>query len=121
MKGRPPGIIIVALYAIVAGIGEIVVGVTGNFLGILSKNMQPAFSVAVVGAFYCLGGISLLLTRQQWGAALSIAFIGAEILGRVYLLTAGIAPASGADLVKIFIGGAIAFALMLYIWWRCFV
>jgi hypothetical protein len=121
MKGRPPGIIIVALYAIVTGVGEIVVGVTGNFLGILSNNMKPSFSVAVVGAFYCLGGVASRITRQKWGAALSIAFIGAEILGRVYLVTAGIAPASGADLVKIFVGGAIACALMLYIWRRSFV
>jgi hypothetical protein len=121
MKRRPLGIIIVALFAIIAGIGEIMVGVTGNFLGILSNGMEPAFSTAVIGAFYSLGGWSLLITRKKWGAAVSIVFIGAEILGRVYLVTTGIAPSSGADLVKIVIGGAIAFAVMLYIYWRSFV
>jgi hypothetical protein len=121
MKRRPLGIIIVAFFAIIAGFGEIVVGVTGNYLGILSERMQPAFSTAVIGAFYSLGGLSLLITRKKWGAALSIAFIGAEILGRVYLVMAGIAPSSGTDLVKIVIGGAIAFALMAYIGWRSFI
>jgi len=120
MKRRPVGIIIVAIFAIIAGVGEMVVGVTGNFLGILSKSMEPAFSTTVIGAFYCLGGLSLLITRKKWGAALSIAFIGAEILGRVYLVTAGTAPSSGTDLVKIFVGGAIAFAIMLYIGWQSF-
>ncbi len=110
----------VAIFALIAGAGEIIVGVTGNFLGILSRSMAPAFSTAVIGAFYCLGGLSLLTTRKKWGAALSIAFIGAEILGRVYLVTAGIAPSSGTDLVKIFVGGAIALAIMLYIGWQSF-
>jgi len=120
-EGRPLGIIIVALFAIIAGVGEITVGVTGNFLGILSRSMEPAFSTAVIGAFYCLGGLSLLITRKKWGAALSVAFIGAEILGRVYLVMAGAAPSNSADLIKIFIGGAIAFAIMVYIGWRSFV
>ena len=120
MNKRPVGIIVVAIFAIIAGAGEIIVGATGNFLGILSRSMEPAFSTAVIGAFYCLGGLSLLITRKKWGAALSIAFIGAEILGRVYLVTAGIAPSSGTDLVKIFIGGAIALAIMIYIGWHSF-
>jgi hypothetical protein len=53
-------------------------------------------------------------------AALAIVFIGAEVLGSVYLVMAGIAPSSGFDLVKIIIGGAIAIALMLYIGRRSF-
>ena len=53
---------------------------------------------------------------KKWGAALGILFIGAEILGRVYLVTTGIAPSNGPDAIKIVIGGAIALALILYIW-----
>ena len=121
MKRRPTGIIIVAVFAIIAGVAEIIVGVTGNFSGILSKNIEPAFSTAVIGAFYSLGGLFLLITRKKWGAALSIAFIGAEIFGRVYLVMVGIAPSSGIDLVKIVIGGALALALILYIGLRTFV
>jgi hypothetical protein len=106
---------IVAVFAIIAGLGEIVVGFTGNYLGILSKNITPSFSTVVIGAFYSLGGLCLL-TMKKWGAALGILFIGAEILGRIYLVMAGIAPSTGTDAIKIVIGGAIALALILYIW-----
>jgi hypothetical protein len=36
-QGRGWGIVAVGVFAIVAGLGEIIVGVTGNYLGILSK------------------------------------------------------------------------------------
>jgi hypothetical protein len=117
------GITMVAVYAIVARIGEIVVGLTGNYLGILSRNIKPAFSTVVIGSFYSLGGLSLLITRKKWGAVLSIMFIGAEVFGRIYLVATGIAPSHGNDAVKIVIGGAIALGLVLYIGlkWKCFV
>jgi hypothetical protein len=56
------------------------------------------------------------------GAALGILFIGGEILGRVYLVLTGTAPSQGADALKILIGGAIALAIILYIWsqWKTF-
>jgi hypothetical protein len=52
---------------------------------------------------------------RKWGAVLGILFISAEILGRVYLVMAGIAPSSGGDALKVVIGGAIALAVILYI------
>jgi hypothetical protein len=113
-RTRHLGISIVAVFAIIAGLGEIVVGFTGNYLGILSKNITSSFSTVVIGAFYSLGGFCLL-TMKKWGAALGILFIGAEILGRLYLMMAGIAPSTGTDAIKIVIGGAIALALILYI------
>ena len=121
-KGRSKGIIAVAVFAIVAGLGEIVVGVRGNYLGILSTAIAPSATTAVVGAFYSLGGVSLLVTRRRWGAVLGITFIGLEILGRIYLVAAGIAPSHGSDAVKIAIGAAIALALMLYVLskWKSF-
>ena len=117
---RPTGVIIAAIVAITFGFGEIVVGVTGNYLGILVKPMAPSFAAAVTGAFYCLGGLSLLITRMTWGVILSLIFIGAEILGRIYLVTTGSAPSTGVDFLKIIIGGVIALALMVYIAWRSF-
>ena len=114
-RTRPRGMTIVAVAAIIMGFGEIVVGVTGNYLGILSTSIKPALSTAMIGAFYSLGGLSLLITRKKWGAALSISFICAEILGRVYLVWIGIAPSHGSDVVKIVIGGAIALSLVVYI------
>jgi hypothetical protein len=122
-QNRPIGITIVAVFAIIAGLGEIMVGFTGNYLGILSTSMAPAFSTGIVGAFYSLGGVSLLITRKKWGAVLSIIFIGTEILGRVYLVMTGIAPSSGTDAAKIVVGGTIALALIFYIGskWKSFI
>ena len=111
---RHLGVTAVAIFAIIAGLGEIVVGFTGNYLGILSKNIKPTFSEVLIGALYSLGGLSLL-TMKKWGAALAIFFIGAEIAGRVYLVVSGIAPSTGPDAVKILIGGAIALGLILYV------
>jgi hypothetical protein len=122
-QNRPTGITIVAVFAIISGLGEIVVGFTGNYLGILSKSIAPAVSAVIIGAFYSIGGLSLLVTRKKWGAVLSIIFIGAEILGRVFLVMTGIAPSNGTDAVKITVGGAIALALVLYIGlkWKSFI
>ncbi len=113
---RPPvGIIIVGVFAVIAGLGEIVVGFAGNYLGILAHSIAPSFSAGLTGLFYSLGGLSVLVTRKKWGAAFGMLFIGAEILGRVYLVATGIAPASGPDAVKILIGGLIALAIIVYI------
>lgn len=110
----PPGLTIVAIFAIIAGLGEVVVGLTGNYLGILSKSITPSLVTAIVGSFYSLGGIALL-TRKKWGAVLGIGFISAEILGRAYLIAVGIAPSHGIDALKILIGAIIASAVIIYI------
>ena len=108
------GIIAVGIFAVVAGAGEIVVGFTGNYLSILTHRMPPSLATALVGAFYCLGGLSIL-TLRKWGAALGAAFICAEIGGRAYLVATGIAPATGSDAIKIVVGGLIALAVIAYV------
>lgn len=119
---RSPGIIVVGIFAFIAGLGEVVVGFTGNYLGILGHSMAPSFSTGVVGALYSLGGFFLLITRKKWGAFLGMSFIGAEILGRVYLVATGIAPGTGSDAIKILMGGLIALGLIIYILckWKSF-
>jgi hypothetical protein len=111
---RHVGITLVAVFAIIAGIGEIVVGFKGNYLGILSKGIKPTASTAIIGAFYSLGGLSFL-TIKKWETVLGILFISGEILGRVYLVMSGIAPSKGGDALKILVGGAIALAVILYV------
>src|SRR4029434_3975839 len=107
-------ITVVAIFAVIAGLGEVVVGFTGNTLGILSKDVKPNAATAIVGAFYSLGGLSLL-TMKKWGAVLGILFISAEILGRVYLVSVGIAPYRGEDMVNILVGGTLAVGIVLYV------
>jgi hypothetical protein len=113
-RPRHLGITLVSIFAIVSGINEIVVGITGNFLGILSKDLPPSFATALVGAFYSLAGLSLQ-TMKKWGAVLGIVFLSAEILGRIYLVVARVAPSKGGDAVKILVGGLIALALIVYV------
>jgi len=120
-NGRGWGMVAAGVFAIVAGVAEIIVGGTGNFLGILSKPLEPSAMTVLVGACYCLGG-AFILTPKKWGAALGMAFIAAEILGRIYLVATGVAPSSGPDAIKIGVGAAIALALIGYVasQWRQF-
>lgn len=117
---RPKDVIVVAVLLIVFGLGEIWVGMFGNFLGILSQSIPPSAATAIVGAFYSLGGVALLVTRRQWGTILSLIFIGAEVLGRAYLVATGVAPSHGADFYKIVVGAIIAIGFMSYIALRSF-
>ena len=50
-RTRNLGITLVAIFAVIADLGEVVVGFTGNTLGILSKDLKPNASTAIVGAF----------------------------------------------------------------------
>ena len=113
-RARHVGIIVVAVFAIISGLTEVVVGLTGHTFGILSKDLKPNAATAIVGAFYCLGGLSLL-TMKKRGEVLGILFISAEILGRVYLVSVGIAPSNGEGMVKIVVGGGIALGVVLYV------
>jgi hypothetical protein len=113
-RPRHLGIALISIFAILCGINEVVVGLTGNFLGILAKNLAPSVATVVVGVFYSLAGVSLL-TMKKWGAVLGIVFLSAEILGRLYLVVDGIAPSQGRDAFKILTGGLIALALVVYV------
>ena len=59
---RDFGVLIVGALAAVAGIGEVVVGITGNYLGILFRLIAPP----IVRVFYSLGGL-FILTQRKWG------------------------------------------------------
>jgi hypothetical protein len=113
-KPRRLGIIVISIFAILSGINEVVVGLTGNFLGILSEPIPPSFATVIVRAFYSLAGL-FLLTMKKWGAVLGILFLSAEVLGRIYLVLRGIAPSKGGDALKILVGGLIALALVVYV------
>jgi len=111
---RRTGINIAAVYCIFAGLSEVWVGITGNWLGLLSKPLKPSFRTAVVGACYVAAGMSLLL-RNRTGRLLGIAFVLLELLGRVHLVRTGIYPSRGPDFVKSVIGGAIAVLTVVYL------
>jgi len=60
----PIGIIVVGIFAFIAGLGEVVVGFTGNYLGILAHDIDPSFATGLTGVFYSLGGL-LILSRRK--------------------------------------------------------
>jgi heme/copper-type cytochrome/quinol oxidase subunit 1 len=79
-SGFRVGIALVGAFATVAGIGEIIVGLTGNYSGILAHCIPPATWTIIIGAFYSLGGLSIL-TMRKLGAALGILFSPAKSWG----------------------------------------
>jgi hypothetical protein len=113
-RARHLGITIVAIFAIIAGIREMIVGFTGDPLGILSTPLPPSISTVTLGSLYILGGLSFL-TMRKWGAALGMIFVAAETLGRVHLVAIGIVPASRDDAIEMIIGGVIALAVIVYV------
>jgi hypothetical protein len=113
-KPRRTGIAIVGGYCIFAGLSEIWVGITGNWMGLLSRPLKPSSRTALVGTFYVAAGISLL-SKRRTGTLLGIVFVLLEILGRVHLVRTGMYPSRGGDLVKIVVGGAIAILIVVYL------
>jgi hypothetical protein len=120
-KLRRTGVRIAAAYCIFAGLSEVWVGITGNWMGLLSTPLKPSFWTALVGAFYVAAGISLSL-KNRTGALLGIVFILLEVLGRVYLVRTGNYPSRGPDFVKSVVGGVIALLVVVYLvsQWRKF-
>jgi hypothetical protein len=52
---------------------------------------------------------------RGWGAGLGITFLRAELLGRIYLVWAGLYTLSGIDESSLFTGSIIAVLFILYI------
>jgi|SRR5215469_14041925 len=118
-RGRGWGIVAAGVFASVAGLGEIIVGVTGNYLGILSKSLEPSTVTALVGACYSLGG-AFILTSTKWGAAPRH---GSDYRRDPWTdLSCRDGPSTGPDAIKIAVGTAIALALIGYVasQWRRF-
>ena len=68
--------------------------------------------IAILVIFAIIAGLVGLKGSYLFG----LAFVGVEILGRIYLVMAGIALSRGEDAVKFVIGGVTAIAIMLYAW-----
>ncbi|MCV6972040.1 hypothetical protein [Mycobacterium bohemicum] len=100
---------------------EIWVGITGNWLGLLSKPLKPSFRTVLVGACYVAAGISVL-SKRKTGLLLGIVFTLLEVVGRVHLVRIGTFPSTGPDVIKSVVGGGIALGIAAYLGteWRKF-
>ncbi len=113
----PPGITIIALLMVVFGFAEIATGLTHNFLSIISTSDAKiaSYAGAAIGAFYAVAGM-LVLTRKKWAAALAIALLVADVLGRIALVATGLFPIGlPIQITSISIGTVIAIAFAIYI------
>ena len=118
-RDRPLGIIIVAVFTILAGGAEVVTGFTRNFFGITTSSIAIfTYSSAVIGVFYVAAGF-LILTMRKWAAALAILLLGADIVGRIVLVLTGLYPtASLKNTLSIIAGTIIVVIVALYIGWK---
>jgi hypothetical protein len=122
-QGRPLDIIVVASLTILFGLAEVVTGFTHNFFGITTSQATIfTFSSAAIGVFYALSGL-LMLTMQRWAATLAIVLLGADIVGRITLVIAGLYPTDSLKNTLSIIAGTIIVAIIaLYIGlrWKAF-
>ena len=68
--------------------------------------------IAILVIFAIVAGLVSLKSSYLF----ALVFVGVEILGRIYLVMAGIALSKGGDAVKFAMGGVTAIAIMLYAW-----
>jgi hypothetical protein len=108
---------------ILFGAAEVVTSFTGNFLGVITTTTSITSTLvgALAGSLYVVGGL-FTLTMKRWGAALGIACIGGEILGRLYLVESGLFPLNATNAGSIVAGTVIALVFGAYIAlrWRSF-
>jgi hypothetical protein len=118
-QGRPLGIVIAAVFTILAGLAEVVTGFTHNFFGITTSSITLfTYSSAVIGVCYVAAGL-LILTMKKWAAALAMALLGADIVGRVVLVLTGLYPTDSLKNTLSIIAGTIIVAIVaLYIGWK---
>jgi len=98
------------------GLAEVSTGFSGNFLNVISTTTTTEYTVVsvAIGAFYCFAGL-LVLTMKRRAAALAIVLLGADVLGRVGMVAAGLYPLNGVDAASIVAGTAIAAIFAVYI------
>jgi len=116
---RPRGITVVALLMILFGLAEVVTGFTHHFFDIYTQETTIfTYSGAAIGAFYVAAGI-LILTMRKWAAALAIALLAADVVGRIALVATGLYPTDSFEQTfAIITGTAIAAIFAIYIGWK---
>ena len=118
-QSHPRGIVIVAVFTMLAGGAEVLTGFTHNFFGITTSSITLfTYSSAVIGVCYVVAGL-LMLTMRRWAAALAMVLLGADIVGRVVLVLTGLYPTDSLKNILSIIAGTIIVAIVaLYIGWK---
>jgi hypothetical protein len=122
-KSRPRGITVVALLMIIFGLAEVVTGFTHRFFGISTSTATIfTYAAAAIGGFYVASGL-LILTMKKWAAFLAIAFLVADVAGRIALADARLYPLSSFEQIFALVAGtviAIVFAIYIAAKWKLY-
>jgi hypothetical protein len=115
-ENRPLGIIIVAVLMILFGLAEVVTGFRHEFFGLTTAQVKISTYVGVsIGLFYFIGGL-LILTRKKWAAVIAIILLCADVIGRIYMIVAGLYPLNSfRQTFSIIVGTLIAAFFAVYI------
>jgi len=116
---RPWDLIFVAGFTILAGLAEIVTGVTHTFFGITTSRVA-LFTVAAtgIGLSYLASGI-LMLAMKKRPATVALVLLSIDIVGRILLAVTGLYPADTAkNTVSLIAGTLIVASVALYVGWK---
>jgi hypothetical protein len=116
---RPWHLIFIAGFTILAGLAEVVAGLSHKFFGITTSNV-PLFTVAGVGIglSYLASGV-LVLTMKKWAASISLVLLSIDIAGRILLAVTGLYPTDTARNTFSLIAGTMIVAFVAaYIGWK---
>ena len=116
---RPWHLVVVAGFAILAGLAEVVTGFTHTFFGITTSTVA-LFTVAAagIGLSYLVSGI-LMLTMKKWAATVALVLLSIDIAGRILLAASGLYPTDTAKNTFWLVGGTLIVALVaFYVAWK---
>jgi hypothetical protein len=122
-RNRPLGITVVGVLMIVFGATEVLTGFTHDFFGVLvTQSTTATYAGAAIGALYVLAGV-LVFSMKRWAAIAAIVALVADVLGRVWMVAAGLFPLTTVRQTFSIVAGtviAIAFAIYIAIRWKAF-
>jgi hypothetical protein len=116
---RPFGILVAAVFTVIAGLAEVVTGFTHTFFGITTSSITVfTYSATVIGLCYLAAGL-LILTMRRRAAALALVLLGVDIVGRLVLVVTDLYPTDSLKNTLSVIAGTVLVALVaLYIGWK---
>lgn len=116
---RPWHLISIAGFTILAGLAEVVTGLSHKFFGITTSSV-PLVTVASVGIglSYLASGV-LVLTMKKRAASISLVLLSVGIAGRILLAVTGLYPTDTARNTFSLIAGTMIVAFVAaYIGWK---
>ena len=115
-QSRPRSLVIVALLMMIFGLAEVATAFSHNFFGIsTARGTTSAWAGAAIGVLYAWAGLLTLFMKKR-AAALAIAFLVLDILGRIAMVVTGLYPVhSSRQVMAMILGTSIVAGFAVYI------